>query len=94
MCSLSLYLYKGLLVNCEKGPIWVTPGKFSSDGNPRILKISSSCINSEVPGKRGALVNNSAKKHPTDHISMEVVYSLEPNKSSGALYQSVTTLFV
>ena len=32
--------------------------------------------------------------HPTDHISTGVEYSKEPNKISGALYQSVTTSWV
>lgn len=34
---------------------------------------------------------SSAKIHPADHMSMEVVYNLAPNKTSGGRYQSVTT---
>ena len=32
-----------------------------------------------------------AKIHPADHISIEVVYSLAPKRTSGGLYQRVTT---
>ncbi len=43
---------------------------------------------------KGFLVNISIKIHPTDHISIGVQYSEEPNKISGALYHKVTTSWV
>ena len=39
------------------------------------LNILLSSSNSDFPGKRGFLVKNSAKMHPTDHMSIAVLYS-------------------
>ena len=44
--------------------------------------------------KSGLNLQSSKNIHPTDHISMEVVYSVAPRSSSGALYQIVTTSWV
>jgi hypothetical protein len=73
---------------------WLTPGHVSSFGVPRILKIFLIWSYSESPSKRARFVTISAKIQPADHISTGVEYSLAPRRSSGALYQRVTTSFV
>lgn len=45
----------------------------------------------EKPGKRGVLPINSAKMHPTDHISTPLVYSEALRMTSGERYHRVTT---
>jgi len=56
------------------------------------MRLSSSI--SDLPGKSGFFMRNSAKMQPTDHISMGVLYSFSPRRSSGARYHSVTTIGV
>ena len=54
----------------------------------QILKISSI---SELPGKSGRNVYNSAMMHPTAHMSIGAEYMVERRRTSGALYQRVDT---
>lgn len=49
---------------------------------------------SDFPGNRAVIERNSANIHPTDHISIGIEYSLQHSNSSGARYQSVTTIDV
>ena len=42
----------------------------------------------------GLNMHISKKIQPTDHISTAIEYSVAPSKSSGALYQIVTTSYV
>jgi len=58
------------------------------------LNILFSSSISDLPGKSGFLVRNSAKMHPTDHISIGQLYSLVPSSNSGDRYQRVTTIGV
>lgn len=57
----------------------------------KYLKILYIWSISESPGKSGYFVIISTKIHPADHISIGVLYSIEPNKISGLLYHKVTT---
>jgi len=43
------------------------------------------------PGKKGFLLNNSAKIQPTDQTSTAEVYSIHDKSNSGALYHLVAT---
>lgn len=47
-----------------------------------------------VPGKMAFPVISSPKIQPTDHISTALVYLVEPNNISGALYHLVATYSV
>ncbi len=47
-----------------------------------------------LPRKRGTPEIISAKMHPHDQTSMEVLYVLEPRRTSGARYHKVTTLHI
>ena len=54
----------------------VIPGQFSSDGVPNNLKIRFNWSSTSLPGNSGRpAFANSAKIHPADHISIEVVYN-------------------
>lgn len=44
------------------------------------------------PGSRGSLFTSSANIHPMDHISIAVVYSFAPSKSSGALLYGIVLI--
>jgi len=58
------------------------------------LKMRLSSSISDLPGKSGFFMRNSAKIQPTDHMSIDVLYSLAPSRSSGARYHNVTTIGV
>jgi len=47
-----------------------------------------------VPVKIAFPIINSPKIQPTDHISTALVYFVDPNKISGALYHLVATYSV
>ena len=47
-----------------------------------------------VPGKIAFPVISSPRMQPTDHISTALVYLVEPNNISGALYHLVATYSV
>lgn len=49
---------------------------------------------SDFPGNSAAIDKNSAKIHPTDHMSIGIEYSLQQSNSSGARYHKVTTIDV
>lgn len=66
-------------------------GQIASDGVPNSLMISSSWAISVVPGNNGLWPSNSPKIQPTAHMSMAVVWTGEPSRSSGARYHRVTT---
>ena len=57
----------------------------------RTLKILKSWSISESPWNKGLLFTISAKMVPIDQMSMGQEYLGEPSRTSGALYQSVTT---
>lgn len=60
-----------------------------SFGVPNTMKIVSSCDISEfLPWRNGRRSSNSAKIHPTLHISAAEEYSDAPSNSSGGLYLS------
>ena len=61
----------------------------SSYGLPMRSVINYICSSSEVAGRRGFLVINSASIHPTDHTSMAVLYLFQERITSGALYHLV-----
>src|SRR5712672_1763688 len=63
-----------------------------SSGVPMILIMCRSWSALSLPRKRGTPEIISAKMQPHDHTSMEVLYVLEPRRTSGARYHSVTTL--
>mmetsp|Transcript_4572 Transcript_4572/g.14810 ORF Transcript_4572/g.14810 Transcript_4572/m.14810 type:complete len:294 (+) Transcript_4572:800-1681(+) len=69
----------------------VTPGQVSSLGVPSNLKILVSSSATVCPGKSGRPVAISAKIQPMLHMSMGVLYFLEPMRTSGARYHRVTT---
>jgi len=62
-----------------------------SSGVPIILIICRSWSALSLPRKRGTPEIISAKMQPHDHTSMEVLYVLEPRRTSGARYHRVTT---
>src|SRR5579863_1523687 len=63
-----------------------------SSGVPIILIMCRSWSALSLPRKRGTPEIISAKMHPHDQTSMEVLYVLEPRRTSGARYHKVTTL--
>lgn len=64
------------------------------DGVPRTEIILWTWSRKSSPGKRAVFPNNSAAIHPTDQISMALLYSLAFNMTYGALYHLVTTYSV
>ena len=48
----------------------------------------------DVPGNNAFPTISSPRIHPIDHISTALVYLVDPNKISGALYQRVATYSV
>lgn len=67
------------------------PGHDRSEGVPIRRKIFCNWSSFVVPGKRGRPVYISAMMQPADQMSIEVLYVLDPSKTSGALYHRVTT---
>lgn len=65
-----------------------------SSGVPIILMMCRSWSALSLPRKRGTPEIISAKMHPHDQTSMEVLYVLEPRRTSGARYHKVTTLHI
>ena len=63
---------------------------YSSLGVPMILNISYIYEISFYPSKSGLPIANSAKIHPTDHMSTGVAY-VDCKSTSGARYHNVTT---
>jgi hypothetical protein len=58
------------------------------------LRCKQNELTSVLPGMIGLPANNSARMQPALHISIAGPYSVAPSKSSGALYQRVTTRLV
>jgi len=48
----------------------------------------------ELPGKMAFPMISSPKMHPTDHISTDLAYFVDPRRISGALYHLVATYSV
>ena len=63
----------------------------SGVGLPVISRTLSSWFRVEVPGKKGFPMSNSARIHPTLHMSTPFEYLLDPSNISGALYHLVAT---
>ena len=61
----------------------------SSLGFPINSVISKIYSSSEVAGNNGFLLINSARMHPTDQTSIDVVYLFQDKITSGALYHLV-----
>nr|GMC87856.1 Os03g0841850 [Ipomoea batatas] len=53
-------------------------------GVPKTCIVSTSWSTPLSPGNNGCTRSNSAMTQPVDQISIDVVYSLAPNMSSGA----------
>ncbi|KAF9661525.1 hypothetical protein SADUNF_Sadunf19G0077900 [Salix dunnii] len=60
----------------------------------RVIIMHANELTSVLPGMICLPVNNSARMQPALHISIAGPYSVAPSKSSGALYQRVTTRLV
>jgi hypothetical protein len=69
----------------------LTAGHCSGSGVPINLKMRSNSSDGLLPGNNGRPFDISAKIHPIDQMSMGVEYFFEPNNTSGARYQRVTT---
>jgi hypothetical protein len=66
---------------------WVT--EVTPHGHRRVKKNSKYCDPKQTNSK--CTLDLPAKMQPADHMSIEVVYSLAPNKTSGGRYHNVTT---
>ena len=84
----------GFLDKCSPCIIPVCLHQEEAESDHTTLKMRLSSSISDLPGKSGFFMRNSAKMQPTDHMSMGVLYSLAPSSSSGARYHSVTTIGV
>lgn len=65
----------------------LNPGQMLSLGVPRRSTIRSICEISLVPGSRGLCASSSPRIQPTAHMSIAVVCSVEPRRSSGGLWK-------
>lgn len=63
-------------------------------GLPSSSSILSTWLRVEFPGNIAFPRYISPKMQPTDHMSTALVYLLDPNKISGALYHLVATYYV
>lgn len=79
-----------LLVPSQPGSS-LHPGIVWSFGEPTRSKIICAWFKSVLPIKIGDLLNISPKTHPIPHMSTAGVYLRSCRRSSGGLYQRVTT---
>ena len=73
------------------GRTFVLGGRTFLLGDPRVLKMRRSSSSTVDPGNRARPEAISKNIQPTPQISMEVVYSVEPIRTSGGRYHNVTT---
>lgn len=68
---------------------WEQPGQLFSVGVPKTCTIQLNCSSSDLAGKSGSCNSNSARMHPTDHMSVAGVYSRAPRNTSGGLATAI-----
>ena len=78
-------------LNDRNSSFLVIPFHLRSVGVPNVRKIRCNSSSTVEPGNKGRPLAISKKIQPTPHMSIDVLYSVEPRSTSGGLYHKVTT---